>query len=132
MGSLGEASTETGDKKGLSKSSDLHIDDTAGMWTMFFVLVDEVHTTISIEAGGDLGGDFLAQDSSAHADKKAHKAQVHQHRVISGYKATLKSTPLQPLGMLVLIVRSLLPDPRVSETAKSNARERLEALGVSE
>ena len=51
MGSSGEASTKTGNKKGLSKSSDLHIDDTAGMWTMFFVLVDEVHTTISIEAG---------------------------------------------------------------------------------
>lgn len=46
---------------------------------------------IEVEAGGDLGGDFLGKKAGAHPDKSSHKAQVHQHRVISGYKATLKS-----------------------------------------
>ncbi|KAF5325431.1 hypothetical protein D9619_009767 [Psilocybe cf. subviscida] len=96
MGASDEAATKTSSKKGPSKASVSHIDDTA-----------------EVEAGGDLGGDFLGQKAGAHPDKSSHKAQVHQHRVISGYKATLKN-------------------PRVSESAKSNAREQLEALGVSE
>ncbi|KAF5312536.1 hypothetical protein D9619_003754 [Psilocybe cf. subviscida] len=43
-------------------------------------------------------------------DQDSHDAEVHKHRVIGGYKATLKN-------------------PRVSEEAKEKARKELDAYG---